>query len=123
MATPVFTTRCWLRGAGIGEATARLFVQHGARVVLADVQRERGEALAAELGADWVRGLGGASKAGICSLCSTACPHVTKGRTAQALYVHCDVRREADVEAAVQAAVQHFGGLNCMCNNAGKRRP
>ena len=36
--------------SGIGEATARLFVDAGARVVIADMQRERGEALAAELG-------------------------------------------------------------------------
>ncbi len=37
--------------SGIGEATVRLFVKEGARVVIADMQRERGEALAGELGA------------------------------------------------------------------------
>ncbi len=37
--------------SGIGEATVRLFVAEGACVVIADMQRERGEALAAELGA------------------------------------------------------------------------
>ena len=36
--------------SGIGEATVRLFVKEGARVVIADMQRERGENLAAELG-------------------------------------------------------------------------
>ena len=36
--------------SGIGAATVRLFVEEGARVVIADMQRERGEALAAELG-------------------------------------------------------------------------
>lgn len=36
--------------SGLGEATARLFVEQGARVVIADVQDERGEALARELG-------------------------------------------------------------------------
>ena len=36
--------------SGIGEATVRLFVKEGARVVVADMQRERGEALAGELG-------------------------------------------------------------------------
>lgn len=35
---------------GTGEATARLFVEEGARVALADVADERGEALAKELG-------------------------------------------------------------------------
>ena len=36
--------------SGIGEATARIFVGEGARVVIADVQVEAGEALACELG-------------------------------------------------------------------------
>ena len=36
--------------SGIGAATVRLFVEEGARVVIADMQCERGEALAAELG-------------------------------------------------------------------------
>uniref|UniRef100_A0A0C9QNR5 TSA: Wollemia nobilis Ref_Wollemi_Transcript_15749_1113 transcribed RNA sequence n=1 Tax=Wollemia nobilis TaxID=56998 RepID=A0A0C9QNR5_9CONI len=35
---------------GIGEATARVFAAHGARVVVADVQAEAGARLAAELG-------------------------------------------------------------------------
>ena len=35
---------------GIGEATVRRFVEEGARVVIADIQREPGRALAAELG-------------------------------------------------------------------------
>ncbi|MEO1061660.1 MAG: SDR family oxidoreductase [Actinomycetota bacterium] len=37
--------------SGIGEATARRFVDEGASVVLADLQDDRGQALAAELGA------------------------------------------------------------------------
>ena len=36
--------------SGIGAATTRLFVEHGARVVIADLQSELGEALARELG-------------------------------------------------------------------------
>lgn len=36
--------------SGIGEATVRLFVSEGAKVVIADMQAERGEALAKELG-------------------------------------------------------------------------
>jgi NAD(P)-dependent dehydrogenase (short-subunit alcohol dehydrogenase family) len=36
--------------SGIGEATTRLFVQEGARVVMADVEAERGARIAAELG-------------------------------------------------------------------------
>ncbi len=37
--------------SGLGEATVRLFVEEGARVVISDLQVERGEALASELGA------------------------------------------------------------------------
>jgi NAD(P)-dependent dehydrogenase (short-subunit alcohol dehydrogenase family) len=36
--------------SGIGEGTARLFVAEGARVVIADIQDDRGEGLAHELG-------------------------------------------------------------------------
>lgn len=36
--------------SGIGEATVRLFVEEGARVVIADIQDEKGEALASSLG-------------------------------------------------------------------------
>ncbi len=36
--------------SGIGESTVRLFAAEGARVVIADMQQERGEALAKELG-------------------------------------------------------------------------
>ena len=36
--------------SGIGAATTRLFVEEGARVLIADMQAERGEALARELG-------------------------------------------------------------------------
>jgi NAD(P)-dependent dehydrogenase (short-subunit alcohol dehydrogenase family) len=36
--------------SGIGEATVRLFVEEGARVLIADTQAERGEQLADELG-------------------------------------------------------------------------
>ncbi len=36
--------------SGIGAASARLFVAEGARVLIADLQQERGEALASELG-------------------------------------------------------------------------
>jgi NAD(P)-dependent dehydrogenase (short-subunit alcohol dehydrogenase family) len=36
--------------SGIGAGTVRLFVQEGARVVIADIQQDRGQALAEELG-------------------------------------------------------------------------
>jgi NAD(P)-dependent dehydrogenase (short-subunit alcohol dehydrogenase family) len=36
-----------------------------------------------------------------------------------AAYLHVDVSREEDVKAAVDLAVERFGGLHCMFNNAG----
>ncbi len=74
--------------SGIGEGTVRLFVQEGARVVIADVQDARGEKLAEELGTS-------------------------------ATYVHTDVSQEEDVRNAIQQAVQRWGRLDCMYNNAG----
>ncbi len=39
---------------------------------------------------------------------------------ANAAYQHTDVCREADIAAAVDAAVHRFGRLDCMVNNAGR---
>ena len=39
-------------GSGLGAATARMIVAAGGKAVLADVNKEAGEALAAELGAN-----------------------------------------------------------------------
>ena len=38
--------------SGIGAATVRLFVERGARVLIADLQEEKGQELAASLGHD-----------------------------------------------------------------------
>jgi NAD(P)-dependent dehydrogenase (short-subunit alcohol dehydrogenase family) len=64
--------------SGLGAATARLLSERGAAVTIADVNAEKGEELAAELG---VR------------------------------FVACDVREEAQVQAAVDAAAEADGGL------------
>ena len=70
----------------------RTFVGQGARVVIADLQRSKGVNLVKELGAD------------------------------RAVYVHCNVTKEGDVAAAVKAALDNFGGLDVMVNNAGECR-
>lgn len=77
--------------SGIGESTARLFAAEGAAVVVADINVERGEGLAAEL--------------------------ITGG--GRAVFVRTDVSREEDVARAVQSAVSNFGRLDIMVNNAG----
>ena len=41
--------------SGLGEGTARMLAQAGAQVVIADMQADKGQALAAELGASFVR--------------------------------------------------------------------
>jgi NAD(P)-dependent dehydrogenase (short-subunit alcohol dehydrogenase family) len=41
--------------SGLGEATARLLAQRGARVVIVDMNSDRGEALATEIGGSFVR--------------------------------------------------------------------
>ncbi|MFN0091641.1 MAG: SDR family NAD(P)-dependent oxidoreductase [Acidimicrobiales bacterium] len=74
--------------SGIGEATVRRFVAEGARVVIADMQEDRGAALAAELGD-------------------------------AAVFVRCNVVKEEQVAAAVDAAVDRWGRLDTMFNNAG----
>ena len=48
--------------SGLGEGTARMLAAHGGRVVIADLQRERGEALAREIGGVFVRHMTSARK-------------------------------------------------------------
>ncbi|MFD7494533.1 SDR family NAD(P)-dependent oxidoreductase [Streptomyces sp. NPDC059832] len=78
---------------GQGEQEARLFAAEGARVVIADVLDEQGEALAKgireELGEDVAR------------------------------FVRLDVSREEDWQAAVAAAKDAFGRIDGLVNNAG----
>jgi NAD(P)-dependent dehydrogenase (short-subunit alcohol dehydrogenase family) len=74
--------------SGIGEATVQRFEQEGARVIVADLQIERGQAVVAPLG-DAAR------------------------------FVKCDVTSEDDVAAAIQHAVDTWGQLDVMMNNAG----
>ncbi|KAK4419431.1 Secoisolariciresinol dehydrogenase [Sesamum alatum] len=76
--------------SGIGECTARLFVQHGAKVIIADVQDELGQ---------------------------TACRNI--GSSEAISYVHCDVTNETDVENVVDTAVSKHGKLDIMFANAG----
>ncbi|XP_071917195.1 secoisolariciresinol dehydrogenase-like [Coffea arabica] len=76
--------------SGIGESTTRLFVHHGAKVIIADIQDELGRALCEDLG------------------CKEAVS-----------YVHCDVSNESDVQNAVETAIAKHGKLDIMFSNAG----
>ncbi|MBX7455797.1 3-oxoacyl-ACP reductase FabG [Mycolicibacterium sp. 3033] len=78
---------------GLGFAIAQCFVAEGARVVLGDVNGEATQVAAKQLGGDSV-----------------------------ARAVQCDVTSAADVEALVATAVDGYGGLDIMVNNAGITR-
>jgi 3-oxoacyl-[acyl-carrier protein] reductase len=78
---------------GLGYAIAEVFVAEGARVVLGDLDLDRTRAAAQALGGNDV---------------------------AQA--VRCDVTSTAQVEALVAAAVEQFGRVDVMVNNAGITR-
>lgn len=77
--------------SGIGRAAALAFAREGAAVTVADLDRSRGESVAAEIIA-------------------------ANGR---AIFVETDVTSEAAVAAMVRATVDAFGGLDCAFNNAG----
>ena len=77
-------------GSGIGRAGAQLFAREGARVAIAEIDRARGEAVAERIRAD-----GG-----------------------EAVYVPCDVRDSASVQAMVTATVERWGGVDVLYHNA-----
>ncbi|PSS15890.1 Secoisolariciresinol dehydrogenase [Actinidia chinensis var. chinensis] len=79
--------------SGIGKCTAKLFAEHGAKVVIADVQDELGHSVHDEIGQ---------------SNCT---------------YVHCDVTNEDHIRNAVDKAVEIYGKLDIMFNNAGVGGP
>ncbi|KAL8149837.1 hypothetical protein AgCh_006742 [Apium graveolens] len=75
--------------SGIGEATARLFAEHGARaIVIADIQDTLGQNVAKSIGE-------------------------------QCRYMHCDVSSEDQVKALIDSTVETFGKLEIMFSNAG----
>ncbi|MEV0642964.1 3-oxoacyl-ACP reductase FabG [Streptomyces sp. NPDC050619] len=78
---------------GIGRAIAELFVKEGARVVLGDLNLAAAEVAAKELGG----------------------PGVARA-------VRCDITSSSEVDALLQVALEAFGSLDIMVNNAGITR-
>lgn len=74
--------------SGLGEAAVERLHAAGANVVIADLNEEKGNALAAKLGD-------------------------------KAIFVKCNVTVTEDVVATVNKAVEKFGALNILVNNAG----
>lgn len=82
-------------GAGIGRGIAQLFAGAGAAVVVSDLKPETAEAVAADIVRDGGKAVG----------------------------IACDVTREADLEAVVKTALDRFGRLSILVNNAGGGGP
>lgn len=82
-------------GSGIGRATALLFAREGAKVVVADIVAEAGQETVAQIEAD-----GG-----------------------EAAFVRVDVSKAVEVEQMVRTAVDTYGGLDVLYNNAGLTIP
>ncbi|NDH41732.1 MAG: glucose 1-dehydrogenase [Gammaproteobacteria bacterium] len=76
--------------SGIGAATAKTLVAHGAKVVLGDIQEAPGSELAQALGGDGA-----------------------------AVFRLCDVTIEEHVAQLVETAISEFGAINVMFNCAG----
>ncbi|KAM7469228.1 hypothetical protein LguiA_007411 [Lonicera macranthoides] len=74
---------------GIGESIARLFVKHGAKIIIADVLDELGESVCQDMG-----------------------PKASS-------FIHCDVTIESDIEEAINTTIAKHGKLDIMVNNAG----
>ncbi|WP_435361846.1 SDR family NAD(P)-dependent oxidoreductase [Haloarchaeobius sp. DFWS5] len=81
--------------SGIGEATAKLYAEHGANVVVADVDVDSGEATVAD-----IEDAGGT-----------------------ATFVETNVAESEDVQEMILTAVEEYGGLDVVFNNAGIEGP
>jgi len=77
-------------GGGIGRGVARQFAREGSAVVIAEIDVKSGATVAAEC--------------------------VELG--AQALFLQTDVTSKGSIETAIQGAVERFGGLDVLVNNA-----
>jgi NAD(P)-dependent dehydrogenase (short-subunit alcohol dehydrogenase family) len=80
---------------GFGGASARLFVQEGAKVVLGDIAVEDGGKTASQL----------------------------RDAGHDALFVKLDVTNEQDWQNAIETTISNFGRLDIMVNNAGTGGP
>lgn len=79
--------------SGIGEATARLFADEGARVAIADMDAARGRMVADEI----------------------------KAAGAEALFVEAHTEHESEAMTFIKRTVAQFGRLDILINNAGMR--
>ncbi len=83
-------------GAGIGQTTARMMAREGARIVVTDVHKERTRKVAKAIRDNY----------GV-----------------EAMAIQCDVTKLKEVKDVVSAALEKFGRIDILFNNAGTNRP
>ncbi|MBT6275134.1 MAG: SDR family oxidoreductase [Chromatiales bacterium] len=93
------------RHGGIGEAIARRLVAEGAKVVMTDIGAPKGERF-------------GAEHIGTAAELQSIVDDINAGGD-EAVAAVCDVRNEVQVQGAIDTAVDRFGSLDVMVNNAG----
>lgn len=81
--------------SGMGRTAANLFAAEGAKIVIADVSERAGAETADEI----------------------------KSNGGRAAFIRTDVTKAADMEAMARFAVQTFGGIHVLYNNAGVFHP
>lgn len=86
--------------SGFGREIAKAYAREGAKVVISDIKED---------GLD-LEGPGDPTD------------KVIRENGGEAIFVKCDVSKEAEVKALIDAAVQKFGKLDIMVNNAGIMR-
>jgi NAD(P)-dependent dehydrogenase (short-subunit alcohol dehydrogenase family) len=82
-------------GGGIGKGIARRFAAEGAKILIAEFNRETGERTAAEIESEF----GG-----------------------EAAFLVTDVREKSDVDAMIKMAISRFGTVDILVNNAYRGR-
>ena len=84
---------CLITGGaqGIGEACARLFLEQGAKVVIVDIQSERGQSLASQL----------------------------QQQGHEILFIASDIGNKIEVDAVIKQVIAQHGRLDVLVSNAG----